>query len=333
MIRRLALALLLASVAHAEERTVVPARPGPNRLDPDVALLAHARRDLGDLRLRDAQGREVPYLLIDPPPRIYNWKDGALLPVAATKKTSGFELDLGRAMSVDRIRLDGIAAPFLKRLRLEGSGDRAHWTVLAEEATVFDLPDEKLKNTEVAFTPGDYRYLRVTWDDRFSAHVTASDAAARMHIAGTAPEPMRAPVAFRRRASEPGKSRYKLTLPGPHLPVVALELQVAGDDVFREATVNEARLSNAEVVPVKLGSATVKRAQRDGAVAADLAIPITSPEGPDLELVVDDANNPPLALTGIVARFAPQPWIYFDSSDTATITARSASRCRSAPRS
>jgi hypothetical protein len=332
MIRRLAFVLLVAAALHAEERSVVPGARGANRLDPDVALLAHAKRDLGDLRLHDAQGREVPYLLIDPPPRVYNWKDGALLPVAATKKTSGFELDLGRAMPVDRIRLDGIAAPFLKRLRLEGSGDRAHWTVLAEEATVFDLPEEKLRNTEVSFTPGDYRYLRVTWDDRSSAHVTVSDAAARMHIAGTTPEPMRVAVAFRRRPSEPGKSRYKVTLPGPHLPIVALELQVAGGDVFREATVNEARLSNSEVVPVRLGSATVKRAQRGGAVAADLAIPIASPEGPDLELVVDDANNPPLGLTGITARFAPQPWIYFESADAAPVVARYGNEKLAAPR-
>jgi hypothetical protein len=325
-------ALLAAFAAHAEERTVVPAARGANRLDPDVALLAHAKPGLGDLRLHDAQGREVPYLVIDPPERIFNWKDGALLPVAATKKTSGFELDLGRAMPADRIRLGGIAAPFLKRLRLEGSGDRAHWTVLAEEATVFDLPEEKLRNTEVAFTPGDYRYLRVTWDDRSSAHVTATDAAARMHIAGTAPEPMRVPVEFRRRTSEPGKSRYKLQLPGPHLPIVALELEVAGGDVFREATVNEARLANAEVVPVKLGSATVKRAQRDGAVAADLAIPIAAPDGPDLELVVDNANNPPLALTGIVARLEPQPWIYFESADGAQLTARYGNEKLNAPR-
>ena len=330
--RRLAFLLLAALALHAEERTVVPAAAGANRLDPDVALLGNAKRDLGDLRLHDAGGREVPYLLIPPPERIANWKDGALLPVAATKKTSGFELDLGQAMKVDRIRVDGIAAPFLKRLRLEGSGDRAHWTLLAAEATVFELPEEQLRNTEVAFAPGEYRYLRVTWDDSSSAHVVARDAAARMHEAGAAPEPMRVPVEFRRRASEPGKSRYKLTLPGSHLPVEAIELQVAAGDVFRDATVNEARLSSAEVVPMKLGSATVKRAQRDGAVAADLTIPITSPDGPDLELVVNDANNPPLQLTGIIALLEPQPWIYFESADGAQLTAQYGDAKRSAPR-
>lgn len=330
--RQLAIALLVAFAAHAEERSVVPAARGANRLDPDVALLAHAKRGLGDLRLHDAQGREVPYLVIPPPPRVFDWKDGALLPVAATKKTSGFELDLGRTLAVDRIRFDGIAAPYLKRLRLEGSGDRAHWTVLAPEATVFNLPDEKLSKEDVSFTPGDYRYLRVTWDDSSSAHVVARGAAARMHVAGSAPEPVRVPVELRRRSSEPGKSRYKLTLPGPHLPVEALELEVAAGDVFREATVNEARLANAEVVPVKLGSATVKRAQRDGGIAADLAIPITAPEGPDLELVVDDANNPPLQLTGIVAQLEPQPWIYFESADGAPLTARYGNEKLAAPR-
>lgn len=323
MLRRLALAAIaLATFAHGEERTVTPSAAGANRLDPDVALLAKAKRDLSDLRLFDAQGREVPYLRIPPPARTYSYKDGALLPVAPTKKTSGFELDLGQPLSVDRLQIEGPSTPFVKKMRLEGSGDRAHWTLLSSEATVFHLPEEKLTNLEVAFTPGDYRFLRVTWDDGSSARLVVTDAKARLAIEGIAPEPMRVPVAFRRRASEPGKSRYKLTLPGPHLSIEKIELQVAAGDVFREAAVNEARLANSEVVPSKLGDATLKRAQRDGVIAADLTIPVVSPQGPDLELVVDDGNNPPLQLTGITAQLEPQPWIYFVSADGGALTER-----------
>jgi hypothetical protein len=71
---------------------------------------------------------------------------------------------------IDRIRLDGIATPFLKRATLEGSGDRTRWTLLAD-TTVFDLPDQDLRQTEVAFDAGEYRYLRVTWDGGASARV------------------------------------------------------------------------------------------------------------------------------------------------------------------
>ncbi len=162
------------TTAFAHERAVTPGARGPNRLDVDVALLAKAQPDLRDLRLHDAQNRELGYLLVPPPPPVHTWVDGSMLPVASTKNTSGFELDLGRPVLVDRLRLEGVTAPFLKRVTLEGSGDRARWTLLAD-ATVFDLPEQDLRHTEVGFDAGTYRYVRVTWDDRSSARVSRND--------------------------------------------------------------------------------------------------------------------------------------------------------------
>ncbi len=235
MIRRVLLLLGLTALAHADERTIVPAQTGPNRLDPDVALMAHATPDLGDLRLADAGSRELPYLVIQPPQEPH-WVAGRILPVAATKKTSGFELDLGALHGIDRIRIEGIATPFLKRARLEGGGDREHWTLLDADATVFDLPEEKLRNVEIAFAPGDYRYLRVTWDDTSSAVVTRLDTvSARLHEAGTSPDAAHAPLAYRKIASEPQKSRYRITLPGPNLPIGAIEAVVAHRQVLPPA--------------------------------------------------------------------------------------------------
>ena len=316
----------VATVAFAAprvERTITPGAKGPNRLDVDVALLGAARpRDLNDLRLRDAAGNEVPYLLIAPPERAPVWKSSAILPVASTKTSSGFEADLGTTADVDRVEIAGVAAPFLKRLRLEGGGDREHWNVLAAEATVFDLPEEKLKSLEVPFAHGEYRYLRVTWDDRNSARVqSVGTARARVYDSGATPPPVDIAVPYRVLASERGRSRYRLTLPGPHLPIAAIELQVSNANVDRAASVSEPRLSGNTVAPVPLGSSTLRHAESDGAVAADTSIPITFPEGPDLDLAVDNGNNPPLSIVRIVARLAPQPWIYFESADGAPITA------------
>ena len=328
--------VLLAAVVLASrfERTITPGAKGPNRLDVDVALLAGAKpRDFGDLRLRDAGGNEVPYLLIEPPAKTPEWKSAAILPIASTKTTSGFEADLGAPADVDRIEIAGIAAPFLKRLRVEGSGDRARWTVLADDATIFDLPDEKLRNLEVPFEHGESRYLRVTWNDRASARVrSVGSVRARVHDSGAAPPVINVPVAFGARPSERGKSRYRLTLPGPHLPVAAIELQVSNPNVDRAASVFEPRLAGNTVGPVQLGTSTLRRAERDGAVAADTAVPISDPEGPDLDLVVDNGNNPPLSIERIVARLAPQPWIYFESADGAPLTATYGDASLQAPR-
>lgn len=316
----------------AVQRNVTPAAAGPNRLDVDVALLSEAASDLRDLRFFDAQKREIGYILVEPKTSEPRWVDGRILPIAATKKTSGFEVDLERAEEIDRLRFAGIAAPFLKRATIEGSGDRARWTLLAN-ATVFDLPDDKLRMLEVPFDAGTYRYLRVTWDDSSSARVTnVDDVSARLHGLGAAPEPLRVELPFQRRASEPGKSRYRISLPGPNLPIVAIELRVANGNVYRGAAISEPRLGNGQVRPSFVGNGTLRRAERWGAVAEEMSIAIERPASRELDLVVDDDNNAPLALTAIVARLAPQPWIYFEAPDASPLTSQYGSNHLDAPR-
>ncbi len=323
------------------ERPVLPGAAGPNRLEPDVALLAGAvpfeiggdgsgtGGGLADLRLVDAAGREVPYLLVQPTRRGPEWREGRLLPLTPTKTESGFEVDLGTAGPVDRLRVSGLPAPFLKRFRLEGGGDRSHWTLLVPQGTLFDLPDERLRLTEVDFPEGDFRYLRVTWNDTSSGRQPMPGGAAARLARAVDPGPAaRVPVACERRPSEPGKSRFHLRLPGARLPVVALELAVPGGPLLRAATVTEGRLDaersrdTTEITPVRLGEATLRRAVRGDLAAADLRIPLEAPEGPDLELTVDDGSNPPLDLAGVTAILAPLPWIYFEAAGTAPLTAR-----------
>ncbi len=338
----LAVTACAATVARAQtprftrERSVTTAGTGPQRLAIDATLLEAAKpfhltsygertiaRDgLADLRLFDSQGRPVPHLLIYPPAQEPSWTRGDVLAIVATKRTSGFEVDLGRAESTDAIRLEGIPPPFLKRVRLEGSGDRAHWTMLASEATLFDLPDERLRETTLAFRRGRYRYLRVTFDDTNSGRVPPPHAVFARSTAGPAPPPPpAAALAFERRPSEPGRSRYRIRLPAAHLPILALDLDIGGGPVFRPAVVNESRLAGDEAVPAQLGRVTLKRVLRDGTAAQALRIPLSPPAEAELELVVEDGNNPPLELKGAAAVFAELPWIYFDAADV-TIVAR-----------
>ncbi len=320
------------------ERAVIPGGRGPNRLSVDVPQLAGAQPlryesragapprflgGLGDLRLYDASGREVGYLLIAPPAPTERWRDGSVLPIQATEEESGFEVDLGSAVRIDRLRLSGIPAPFLKRVRLQGSGDRNHWSVLVDSGTVFDLPDEHLKHTEIGFAPGEFQYLRITWDDRNSASVPLpTGVTARAVTPSAAPALVSVPVTFERRSSEPGRSRFRLLLPGAHLPVTAIELTCGGGHLLRDARVSEPRLSGATVIPVSLGSSTLRRAVRGDVVAADLRVPILRPDGPDLDLVVDDGSNPSLELLAVSAELAPLPWVFFESAAGETLAAR-----------
>ena len=240
------------------ERPAVLHEPGPQSLVVDVPLLVGsapfhvqtwpgprgtparrvARGGLSDLRFYDPVGREVPYLLVEPPATEPEWRRaGTLLPIPQTKTTSGFEADLGVATTVDRLKVEGLQAPFLKRLALDGSGDRERWTRLAPQATLFDLPDSGLRQVELSFPPGLFRYLRVTWDDTSSARVPLPRGATARAVRADAPlrPALSAPVVFARRASEPGTSRFRLRLAAPSLPVVALRLTIGGGNLMRRA--------------------------------------------------------------------------------------------------
>ena len=335
----LALALTLGGPAAAQEprftfeRSAQTQGSGPQRLAVDVTLLSSgspfrvtqrgetmvAESGLNDLRLFDASGRPVPYLLVQRRQEP-GWRDGRILPVASTKTTSGFEVDFGTASTIDRVRVAGISGPFLKRLTLEGSGDRAHWTLLQGEGTLFNLPDERISNEDLSFQPGAYRYVRVLWNDANSGRVSLPAHVFARVTGGLAPiSETSTDLSFERRPSESGRSRYRVQLPGARLPIAALVLDVAPGHVFRAVSVFESRFAGTEAAPVVLGSGTLVRVLRAGASAESLRVRIAPPAEAELDLIVEDGNNAPLDLRKVSAVFAELPWIYFEASSPAVV--------------
>jgi hypothetical protein len=315
--------LLLAFVSAAQtpldrftfERPIETAGAGARRLAVDVALLSGTQPSLADLRLFDASGAAVPHILLRSPVRQRQWTDSEVLPIAVTDRTSGFEADFQRLQTMDGVRVAGLRPPFLKRLVLEGSGDREHWTMLAAEGTLFDLPDQGLRQIEVAFPAGAYRYVRVTWDDRNSGRVPLPlGVQARLLTGVVPPPPLTARLSAERRGSEPGRSRYRVKLPAAHLPITAIDVIVPPDlHVFRQAFVRESRLSGMNVQPADLGRARLTQVAHDGVVAGAMRIPIDPPSEPEIDLVIEDGNNPPLAVSGVSIVLDELPWIYFEA--------------------
>jgi hypothetical protein len=321
-----------AAAAPRFERPIATASAGPQRLAIDAALLAGgapftivrrgsgepvfvAENGLSDLRLFDARGREVPHLLVYPPFAEARWVAATLQPLARTDKTSGFEADFGSALDITAIEIGGLPASFMKRFRLEASGDREHWTMVVSEGTVFGMPEQQLRETTVRFAAGRYRYVRLTWDDTHSGRVPPPvRVSARLVTTSDAAPPTLVPLQVERRPSEPGRSRYHLTLPGAHLPIVALHLDAGGPYVFRRASVTEARLSSGRAEPVSIGEALLVRDQRSGTGEPSLRIAVQPPAQAELDLLVEDEGNPPLDVRGVSAELALLPWIYFEAS-------------------
>ena len=315
------------------ERSVAPGGPGGNRLEVDVELLAGTANSLRDLRLLSAAGEEIPYLLLDQPTAERKWKDGKILSLRRTKSSSGFEVDLGEVVTVDRIRIEGLSAPFLKRVQIEAGGDRSRWTMLHEQATLFDLPDEGLKLLELDFEPGEYRYLRVVWSDRSSGRLSLPRrVGARLLEGSPPPPPLVAQLGFEKRASEPGRSRYRVVLPAPGLPIVGLELEVGNLVCVASGTGHRSA-----IVGQRNPAFGARRRRRcDGLFTRiswlpHMEIPVSRSTETEVEIEIDDGDNPPLELKTVTARFAPQPWIYFESPDGEPLTARYGARGLRAP--
>jgi hypothetical protein len=319
---------------------IIESTGGPQRLDIDVALLAGAqpfavedrgtrwlsRGGLADLRLFAASNVEVPYLLIEPSgdmPEFGTYRTLPITPVdTPDNKSSGFEVDALTVRTLNGILLGTMSPPFLKRFRLEGSGDRQRWTELIREGTAFNLPADRLEHTTIGFEPGEFRYLRVTWDDTNSARLPQpASVMLRMPRPRSIGPVLRSDVEIERRPSEPGRSRFRLTLPAARLPIVALELDAGTGNVLREARVLEAGFSGQGAQPQVIGSGRLMRVARDLVIAESMRLQIRQPTEPQLELVVEDGDNPPFDLRGVTAIYAELPWIYFEAAP-GPITAR-----------
>ncbi|MEJ2108458.1 MAG: DUF3999 family protein [Acidobacteriota bacterium] len=336
------------------ERTIIPGGDGSNRLSIDSVLLsggnsqwqfhqegAGSERDpmviatggLSDFRIYDASNREIPYLFILPPKPDAEWLDGMLSPMAPTETTSGFQIDLGRSLLVDRLFLSGIPAPFVKRCTLEASDDEWNWIRLRSDSTVFDLPEVGLRNLEIEFAEREYRHFRIVWDDEGSERIPMPHSvSARLVSAGSLAPQLEVPLQFERRESEPTISRYRIKLPGPQLPIRAIKLSVKGGNVLRQARISEGRLDRGDMRPVTIGTATLRREMQGDLSAAQLSIKIMPPREATVELVIEDGNNPPLEISKISAVFAYLPWIYFESPGEGLLTARYGYSKLSAPK-
>jgi hypothetical protein len=204
---------------------------------------------------------------------------------------------------------------------LEGSGDRVHWIVLVEDGTIFNLSADAdgrspaIRQSTLAFPPATVRYLRLTADDHEGAPLPAPRVAAA-HIVGrepAEPDTLRSVLAFEHRPGAKRTSRYHVGLPATRLPIIALELDVGGAQILRGAVVTEQRLDNGRVAPVVLGGAQLRRTTLGDAVAASLRVPMRRPSGAEVDLVIDDGDNPPLDLRGVRAVYAPLPYVFFES--------------------
>lgn len=331
MTRPVAFFLLLAGSAAPADgaaprawkyEQAVPVPPGAAaRLDDFVlspAVFDGARLDLGDLRLLDGSGREVPY---DLRVRRPDFRDEAV-PAAEFNRAAGpggsaeLALDLGpNAPEHNEVEVVLPGLDYRRQALLEGGADGKDWRTLAEKNLIrFRVGDKEIDDRRIGYPPSRFRYLRVRVDpdpavDKHGAKVEAVRVHRRVEVPGesvTRPGRLgpREPV----RAADGPASAWFIDLGGENVPCDRIECAVGDPDFVRNYTVEAGGPPDSEMPFRPVGSGVWRR--RAGEARAPVVAEFGEVLAARLRLVVTDYSNPPLALRAVNYR-APAREVVF----------------------
>ena len=142
-----------------------PSAPGLYDLTVPLHVMDRARADLSDLRLFDAEGKEVPYAI-----RIRRDVDerraveGNLFNHAGAGKASEVSVDLGESLlNHNEVEVDTYGSNFRRRVEVDGSDNGTDWKRLQNNALIFafESQNKTVESNRVSYPVSRYRFLRV----------------------------------------------------------------------------------------------------------------------------------------------------------------------------
>jgi hypothetical protein len=310
-----ALALAPMAVAAAvTERTIVAPAPGRVVVTLDQAVYEGARADLGDLRVRDAQDAEVPYLLerVDDQPLRPIERPLVRNRAFVRGQQAEATLDFGAPTLKSHVTLSLSGDNFRRRVKVEGRARQdPRWATLTDSAYVFAVPGPLAARYETVPLPeNNFPLLRVTV-------YNGPDDPDRIEIldASTRPEERRRPreatLAPRLTRAEDVAARetiLTLDLGARHQPFRGVRLDVSDPAFFRgvaiEARVDPAPGAGGErSLPLAwryLGEGAIYRYEDQGEARECLRLDVSGRERV-LRLRIRNRNDRPLALRGAIA--------------------------------
>lgn len=337
-----AAAVLAAPAAFGQdaplvERAIAVTAPGrvAVRLDRDV--YEAAREDLGDLRVLDGSGREVPFLLdragrgavvasVRPEIRNRGWRaDGSATAV----------LDFGRGLVKRRLELRLSGDNFRRRVAVEGGEGDGSWTTLVDLAWVFAVPGrEPFRHETVDLPENDFARLRLVVQPSADERTRPAIEDARVPGDGRPPRPVEVRPARWTEARDARTRETWLTLDlgARHQPFDAIGLAVDDEHFLRDVRVlarREPTAGGGALWWQEIGRGVVYRLEADGKVRERLALEVTGRERV-LRLRVRNLDDAPLAVRGVEFE-APLERLLFEAKPGQTYRLTFGSSGRAAP--
>jgi len=278
--------------------------PGLVQVDLTPASFDAAGPQQEDLRLVDPAGREVAYLLDQPP-----------APAARTIRPAAFDARLeadgtslvittGTTEPLASLALETPAPFFLRAAQVELSSDNLTWTSLDRGLPLF----RQWGAEQLALPLGGHTaaFIRVTVADSRGAAGPFTGASLRL-VASPAPAPVAVGARVIGRDEFAGETLLTVALDGRHLPLASFGIETAEPLFMRRVTVSIREVHGAVSGERIVGAGTLYRVALDGAPArAQLDLPLAfTPPTRELLVHIHNGDSPPLAVDGVRANRRP----------------------------
>jgi hypothetical protein len=331
------------SVATVEEILGVP-------LDSDI--YAATRDGYPDLRVVDDRGAQVPYVL-EPAGerRTIQVREPCTSRVLSLHVDEGKALEIVVALDEKAPSANGatIRTPLVdyeRRVRVYGSQDGKDWTLLASDRLIYDYTRfMDIQNRDIEFPVNEYHQLKLVveqeLDDRESPlrelirsreegkkdrQVEITQTQRRPFRidgvelwrtvekeGGRKVEAVRYPFVGFRVEHDPKKKETRVEIQSRREPLVRISLGTASRNFSRTARVRVPVQRGVRTDWVEVGRATVSLIQFRAFRRAELRVDFSEQRQEHYQLVIENADNPPLEITGVEAEGTPYRLVFLGS--------------------
>ncbi len=314
------------------------------RLDSD--LYAATRPGLPDLRILDDTGAEAPYQ-IEPEVEFRDERTRSTLDtevIGLQEKDNRIEIHVRlpeKSPPAEGFCFATPMADYERRVRVEGSNDGTHWTLLTSDGVLFDYSRYMdVQNRDVALPANTFRQFKITIDEvtdqreapsmELTRTIQAGKEAQRVEKTTLQRRPLRIDriemiyhvvkrhVRQARKAEYPlasfdvepdaGKKQTIVRLKTRREPLTRFTLQTPSRNFFRRASVqvpvvvsDQAGLRPDRTEWRDIASVTISKLQFRNFLREQLSIDFPEQRQEQYRLVIVDEDNPPLEIQGVKA--------------------------------
>jgi len=276
-----------------------------------AGTLDAARPGLEDLRLVDAAGNEVPYLIDRPNPAAPTMHAAKSFNNSLMGRTTVLLIETGLDSPLTGVLLQTPERQFIKAVRVEGSADGQRWSRLTEGVPIFRQAGGA-SGLLVEFAAGQWAWLRLSLDDMRSDPVPFTGASLRV-AAPELPPSLPVEVVIATRDEGVDGTRLTLALPAANLTLASLEVETDEPLFTRHVTLATPEVSGDGAREQIVASGTLLRFGGNGQPVVLQQTLTVERQIPSRELVlqIQNEDSPPLPITGIRALRRPVYLVFF----------------------